>query len=48
MSLKRRNRTAYKVREMALSLFHMGIPSKKIAEAANVDVALVESWLKEE
>lgn len=36
-----------KAREMALSLFHMGMPSKKIAEAANVDVALVESWLKE-
>ena len=34
-------------KEMALSLFQMGVPIEKIAEAAKLDVGLVKSWLTE-
>ena len=34
-------------KEMALSLFQMGVPIEKIAEAAKLDVGLVKSWLIE-
>ncbi len=32
---------------MALSLFQMGVPIEKIAEAAKLDVGLVKNWLIE-
>lgn len=32
---------------MALSLFQMGVPIEKIAEAAKLDVGLVKNWLTE-
>ena len=34
-------------KEMALSLFQMGVPIEKIAEAAKLDVGLVKNWLTE-
>ena len=34
-------------KEMALSLFQMGVPIEKIAEAAKLDVGLVKNWLIE-
>ena len=34
-------------KEMALSLFQMGVPIEKIAEAAKLDVGLVKKWLTE-
>ena len=36
-----------KAKEMALSLFQMGVPIEKIAEAAKLDVGLVRNWLIE-
>lgn len=36
-----------KAKEMAFSLFQMGVPIEKIAEAAKLDVGLVKSWLIE-
>ena len=36
-----------KAKEMALSLFQMGVPIEKIAEAAKLDVGLVKNWLIE-
>ena len=36
-----------KAKEMAFSLFQMGVPIDKIAEAAKLDVGLVKNWLIE-
>ena len=36
-----------KAKEMTFSLFQMGVPIEKIAEAAKLDVGLVKSWLIE-
>ena len=36
-----------KAKEMAFSLFQMGVPIEKIAEAAKLDVGLVKNWLIE-
>ena len=36
-----------KAKEMAFSLFQMGVPIEKIAEAAKLDVGLVRNWLIE-
>ena len=36
-----------KAKEMAFSLFQMGVPIEKIAEAAKLDVGLVKNWLTE-
>ena len=36
-----------KAKEMTFSLFQMGVPIEKIAEAAKLDVGLVKNWLTE-